>query len=567
MNQYGITREGMDAALQSLVASKDKWARTSVNDRIDLLQELIEITPRIAQRWVAAGVHVKHLPDVGIGAAQEWITGPYTIVRNLRRLQWALHDIQTRGKPKIPGPITTHPDGQVVCRVIPHKGDDRIFFPGISAEVWMQPGVTLKDLPDTQAEAYQCKYDEGKIVLVLGAGNVSGIAPTDALYKLFVENEVVLLKTSPVNDYIGPLLEEWFHALIEPGFLRIVAGGPEEGSYLCNDRRVYGIHVTGSDKTYNSIVFGTGADGIKRKTEHNPLLNKPVTGELGNVCPAIVVPGPWSEGDIKYHAELIASAMNDNGGFTCSIPRLIVQHAGWKQRNQFLDQLRKVLNQEPLRYAYYPGASETQRVFVTRHPEAEFFGEPKSGQLPWTMVAGLNPEKKDDICFTTEPFFNFIGETALDAPNAAAFIDRAVEFANKTLWGTLTAVMIVHPKSLKEKNTAAALDRAKANLRYGTIAINFIAGANFVAGTTPWGPFPNDNLFDIQSGNGFVHNTLMFSKPQKTIFQAPFHLKPKPIWFNSRGIAAQKTFKKLVDFEVDPSPWKVPGILWSALRD
>jgi hypothetical protein len=60
---------------------------------------------------------------------------------------------------------------------------------------------------------------------------------------------------------------------------------------------------------------------------------------------------------------------------------------------------------------------------------------------------------------------------------------------------------------------------------------------------------------------------LPFSKPQKTIFQAPFHSKPKPIWFNSRGIAAQKTFKKLVDFEVDPSPWKVPAILWNALRD
>ena len=52
----------------------------------------------------------------------------------------------------------------------------------------------------------------GRVALVLGAGNVSSIGPMDALYKLFVEDRVVLYKMHPVNAYLGPLLERGFRA-------------------------------------------------------------------------------------------------------------------------------------------------------------------------------------------------------------------------------------------------------------------------------------------------------------------------------------------------------------------
>jgi hypothetical protein len=311
---------------------------------------------------------------------------------------------------------------------------------------------------------------------------------------------------------------------------------------MCKDSRVFEIHVTGSDKTYDAIVFGAGSEGSQRKAGHRPLQDKNVTGELGNVCPAIVVPGPWSESDLQYHAELIASAMNDNGGFTCSIPRLLVQYSGWNQRNQLLNNIRNILINEPLTIAYYPGAKDKHGEFISHHPEAELLGKPDTNQIPWTMVTGLNPDNSEDICFRTEPFFGFIGETALDALDTAAFLDRAVDFANERLWGTLSAVILIHPRSLQDSKVAAAFDCAIANLRYGEIAINYVAGASWVSGVTPWGPFLNDNIYDIQSGNGFVHNTLMFSRPQKIVLRAPFRIRPKPIWFSSRGKAAQIVF-------------------------
>ena len=503
----------------------------------------------------------------GFTKAQEWIAGPYVIVRYLRRLQWALKDIAKGRRPKIPGPLTTLDNGQVVARVLPQTVYDKIFFQGVTFDVWMKDGITIDTLPESQAIQYFDTNRKGKVAVVLGAGNVSGIPPTDALSKLFVENQVVMLKLSPVNAHIGPLIEKSFGALIEPGFMKIAYGGPEEGNYLCNHVLVSEIHVTGSDKTYNSIVFGTGAEGSKRKEKRNPKVRKMVTGELGNVAPLIVVPGPWSAKDLAYQAELTASLVADNAGQTCSIPRVMLQHASWSLKNQLLDQLRIIFAREPLRNAYYPGAREGHRVFVDAHPEAELFGNPNENQVPWTLIAGINPKNVNDLCFKTEGFFGYLAETEIEAPDTSSFIDRAVEFANMHLWGTLSAVILAHPASLKEKKVANSIERAIRDLRYGTITINYPAGANWVAGLTPWGAYHGSDIYDIQSGCGFVHNALMFSQVQKTVGRAPFHAKPKPIWFLTRGRAATKVFERLVDFELCPSLLKVPAIVIQSLRD
>lgn len=94
----------------------------------------------------------------------------------------------------------------------------------------MQPEVTKENVSTTQAIHYKNpQEEERKVALVLGAGNVSSIGPLDILYKLFVDNQVVLFKANPVNAYLGPLLEECFQALIAPGYLQIVYGGAEDG--------------------------------------------------------------------------------------------------------------------------------------------------------------------------------------------------------------------------------------------------------------------------------------------------------------------------------------------------
>jgi len=158
-----------------------------------------------------------------------------------------------------------------------------------------------------------------------------------------------------------------------------------------------------------------------------------------------------------------------------------------------------------------------------------------------------------------------VGETSIEAPDVVAFLDRATAFANDTLWGSLNATVIVDPRSAREPSVAAALDRAIAGLRYGTVSLNHWSAIGYGLGITPWGAFPGHTRQDIQSGTGFVHNPLMFSRVQKTVVRAPFRAWPKPVWFASHRTALQLA-GRLVPFEADRSLSRLPAILALAVR-
>ena len=561
------SRQAMDAAVAALQERKHAWVETSVRDRIRLLEELTRSFLAVTGRWADACIAAEGL-DPERGHAEEALTGPYFVLRNLRLLRLALADIEQHGRPRIPGSVRTRPNGQVTARIFPYDVWDNIFYRGVTAEVWMEPGVTAEGLAETQAVAYHAKPRKGGVALVLGAGNVSSIGPMDALYKLFAEDQVVLFKTHPINVYLGPLMEEGLRPLIQQGFLRVVYGGVEEGAYLVEHPGVDEIHITGSDRTYEAIVFGPGEEGRLRKERDEPLLTKRFTAELGNVSPAILVPGPqgsWSEADIRYHAENLATMLINNAGFNCNALRLVIQHAASPQRWALLDAVRDVLRTTPPRRAWYTGAGDRFDAFLAAHPEAEVFGERAGDRLPWMLVSGVDDGYRDDICFRTEAFCGVFADTALGAASVPEYLERAVAFCNDTLWGTLNATLIVHPASLRDPAVAEAVEKAIADLRYGTVSVNHWAATGYGLVITPWGAYPGHTRTDIQSGTGWVHNTLMFDRPQKTVVRAPFRAIPKPVWFLSHKTAHRLT-PKLVAFEADPSFAKLPGILSLALR-
>jgi acyl-CoA reductase-like NAD-dependent aldehyde dehydrogenase len=563
------SRQEMDQAVAELQARKAAWPAVGAAARRVLLDRLRRDFLTVAERWAAASATAFGLPDTG----ETSLTGPYFVLRNLRLLDESLAAIAAGGVPRIPGPVRQRADGQVIARVFPHDVYDRLFYGGVTAEVWMDPEVAPGDLASTQAVAYH-RLDGGGVALVLGAGNVSSIGPMDALYKLFVENRVVLYKAHPVNAYLGPLLAEAFRALAEGGFFRLVYGGAEEGAYLCAHPGVDEIHITGSDKTYEAIVFGPGEEGRRRRERNAPLLAKPISAELGNVSPVIVVPSPGGlrPGDLAYQAENLVTMLTNNAGFNCNAARVIVQHAASPDREPLLAAVRALLARVPPRRAYYPGAADRQRAFVAAHPEAERFGAQAGSQgdpgdtiLPWTLIPGLDPAARGDICYTTEAFCGVFGETALAAAGPVEYLERAVAFANDSLWGTLNVTLVVPPAAIADPAVAAAVERAIAGLRYGTVAVNHWAAIGYGLVITSWGAYPGHTPRDIQSGTGVVHNTLMFSRVQKSVVRAPFHARPKPAWFATHRTAARLT-PRLVRFEAAPSLAKLPGIFSLALR-
>lgn len=554
----------IDAALATLAMNRGLWVELPLRERLRLVDKLERGFTEVADRWVAAcrvAEDTAHLPRYG---GEEWLAGPYLVLRNLRLLRRSLRDLKSHGRIRIPGGVRRLPNGQTAAQVVPVDWSDRVFFPGVTAEVWMEPGVTPETLDETMAVRYR-QPDEGGVALVLGAGNVSSIGPMDALYKLFVDQRVVLYKTHPVNEYLGPLMEEAFAALADRGFFRLVYGGAEEGAYLTRHHQVDEIHVTGSDRTYEAIVFGTGPEGERRKRERRPALDKPVTAELGNVSPVIVVPGPWTEADLAYQAENVVSMLANNAGFNCNAARVVIQHREWPLRPRLLDGMREVLGRVPLRSAYYPGAALRFDTLAAAHPELERFGEPEPGQLPWALGVDIDPTDREHPFFRTEAFCSLFGETALSASSPAEFVGRAVEMANDTLWGTLNATLLVHPASLEDPATREAVERAVEHLRYGTVTINCWAAVGYGLGTTTWGAFPGHEPWDVQSGTGLVHNTLMFSKAQKSVVRSPFRAFPKPPWFVTHETGTDLA-RELTRFEADRSLWRLPAVTWFALR-
>jgi hypothetical protein len=557
-------REALDRAVAELVSRRAAWVATSASARLRIVDELIRDTAAVADRWIDLSIEAEGLDPETPASAEEGIVGPYFTLRYLRLLRRSLLDIERGGVPRIPGPVTTRPDGRTVARVIPFDAWDRLFFLGQKADIWVPPGADGTPAPLTQAAAYRSR-GAGAVCLVLGGGNVSSIGPLDALTKLFVEDRVVILKTHPVNAYLAEVWQDAFAALIRPGFLRIVEGGAVEGGYLCHHTGVDELHITGSDRTYEAIVYGAGPEGHERKLRDEPLLHKPFTAELGNVTPVIVVPGPWSAADMRYQADNVATMLTNNAGFNCTAARVLVTHASWHGREDLLDGVRARLRATPARDAYYPGAAERFELFARAHPEAERYGQPGGRHLPWMLIPRLDPAAADDPCFTTEAFCGVFGEAALEAPDPAAFIERAVEFANERLWGTLSATLIVHPASLRDPRTRAALDRALADLRYGTVSFNHWSSVGFGLGVTPWGAYPGHTRRDIQSGVGWVHDTLMFDRVEKTVATAPFRVWPRPVWFSGHR-TAHRLVRRLERFEAKPGLRHLPGIGILAVR-
>ena len=555
-------RQDIDALLNRLQANKDAWARLEMSERLSLLDEVRRDFVSLSDRWVAAELEAKHVAPHTLGEAEEWAILA-TIHRAFRTLRQSLAEIEELGQPKVPGPIALRPNGQVVAQTFPLTVWDRLLFLGAKGEVWMEPGVGVEETVATQAAAYKEPGREGKVCLVLGAGNASMLPIADVLDKLFVELKVVVLKPNPVNAHMGPLIEEGFRALIERGFLAVVYGGAEEGAYLSSHSDVEELHLTGSDKTFEAVVFGTGAEGAKRKAERSPLIGKRFTGELGNVSPVIIVPGPWTRSDIEEQAKHIATWLVVNAGFNCLTPRVLIQHRSWTQRDPLMDAVGRLLDRVPPRHAYYPGAQDRHAEFLKAHPEARLFGTRDADRLPWTLIPDVNPEDTDDICFRREAFCGLFAETALDAPSVAGFIDRAVEFANQTLWGTLCATLIVHPKSLGDPSIAAAVNQAISDLRYGTVSLNMLVYYSAYFMGSPWGGIPGHDIYDVQSGIGKTFNTLMFDRPQKSVVKAPFR-RLDPLTIKSKRPA--EFGRKLAAFEASPSWKKIPSLVWTALR-
>ena len=560
-----LDQSALDRVIAEVSAHAGAWAQVSSAQRAELLARIVRDTYAVAEEWNNAGCAAKGYDPQSTEGGEELFSGIGTFIRMAQVLRQSMLDIAAKGRPQYPGPTRHKPGRRIAVQVLPANTFDKILYSGITAEVWMEPGVTEADVQATQGEIYRSPDSFAGVSLVLGAGNVGSLGPRDVLTKLFAEGKVVVLKANPVNDYLVPYWNRAMAALIEGGYLRIVSGGATIGAYLTGHDMIDDIHVTGSDKTHDAIVFGTGPEGERRKAQNDPIITKPVSCELGNVSPVVIVPGQWSTKEIEFQAKHVATMITNNAGFNCLTPRVIVTHADWPQRAQLLDALESVFASLPTRRAYYPGAADRRGAFLASHPDAHQIGDGSGDRMPWTIIRDVDATNPDEICLNVEAFCALTSETALAADSAADFVTKATEFCNDVVWGSLSITLIADPRTMKDPVTGPAIEQAIADLRYGSIGVNLWHGMSFAFATTVWGAYPGHAITDIQSGSGFVGNGYLFAQPQKSVVRGPFVAKPEPAWFatNSNGGVVMR---KLLAFEARPSWAKLPGLMMAALK-
>jgi aldehyde dehydrogenase (NAD(P)+) len=560
----------LDELVGRLREGSKSWVKVPVAEKAAIARRLLQGYARVAERSVRAAVLAKGIQPGTPQEGEEWISGPWITMRILRLTAEALADLAAGRNTPI-GKVDRTVDGKLRVQMYPMTTLDKLLFGGLTAETVLTADATEKDIEE-RARFYKKGPDfdaqRGRVALILGAGNVNSIPPTDVITKMFSEGRVCILKMNPVNAYVGPFIEEAFKELIEKNWLAVVYGGAEEGSYLCKHAGVDEIHITGSDKTHDAIVWGPpGKERAERMARNQPLLDKEISSELGNVSPVLIVPGPYSAKELAFQADNIGGQVTNNASFNCNAAKMLVTAKGWKRTDELFDGLQKSIGAAPVRKAWYPGAKDRYRQLTEGHAGVTTIGSADPDSLPWTIVRGLDSGDKNERNFVTEPFCSILSATEVGTDDPIAFLEQAVEFANERLWGTLNACVVVHPQTLKDPKVNEAFERAVAKLRYGAVGVNVWPAIAFAIGSTPWGAYPGSTLTNIQSGRGFVHNTSMLEKIEKAVIRYPVTGFPNPkLPYFPTNRNAHNVGKKLVAFEPSQSWLQFPLVAAAALK-
>jgi acyl-CoA reductase-like NAD-dependent aldehyde dehydrogenase len=560
----------LDPVLGRLRAGEHTWAATSLAGRRRLLLDVQAAVAEHAAQWVETAAGIKGLPAHSPLTGEEWISGPWATIAYTSALAETLAALDEGRDPLANVRVTTAPGGRVALDVLPHSVFDRLLLSGFSAQVWTRPEADLQEVRASAGLWQRHPADTAGTALVLGAGNIFSIAPLDVLYQLYADNRVAVLKLNPVTEPLLPVYRRVFAPLIDRGFVAIVTGGPDVGAALACHPDISAVHMTGSEATHDAIVWGTGEQGAAAKAAGTPLLDKPITSELGGVSPVIVVPGRWSRSDIRFQAWHVATQRLHNSGFNCVASQIVVVSKDWPQKNEFLRALRAALAQAPARPAWYPGAADRVQAAREHYPAAFRVG----GTPERTLISGLDLTDPQEQAFSAEYFAPVLGLAEIPG-TGARFLNTAVQLVNTNLRGTLGANIIIDPAS--KRQLGGALRNAIAELRYGTIAVNAWTGVGYLTPRATWGAFPGHDLTHIQSGRGVVHNALLLSGTERTVVTGPFRpsprslihgeasLSPLPPWFVNNKTAAT-TGRRLTAFADQPHWRHLPPIFASALR-
>ena len=482
-------RAALDDDLAALASAAPKWANLDIGDKGNLLARLHAGVAGVAAEWVRLACAAKGIGLDSPLAAEEWMSGPLGHLCYTTALGLTLDDLAAGRSPLDRGRLGRAPGGRVAVGVrMPFEAYDRLLLSGFHTDVWLEPGVSAAEARRPGGPAHARSPTAGGVALVLGAGNIASIAPLDVLYKLYRRRPRRDAEAQPGQR----LPARGARAGVRPVHRRRLPAdrprrAPTVGAYLTDHALVDEVHVTGSQATHDAIVFGPGREGARRRAARSPRLAKPITSELGGVSPAIVLPGDWSEADLRFQAEHVATQRLHNGGFNCNAAQVVVLAAGLAAEGA----LRRPPARGALRRAGAAGLLSRGR----RAP-GPGAGDPPGGRAPRRGRCGRTlvavPGQSADEAFTTEYFAPVLAVTELPDASRPRSSGAAVAFANERLYGTLSANLIADPAHPAGARGPARRADRRAALRDDRGQLLDRGRLPHAAGV--WGAFPGHSL-------------------------------------------------------------------------
>jgi hypothetical protein len=457
------------------------------------LQRLAERAPD----WVARSAACKRLPAGSTNVAEEWLSGPLVVARQLR-VYAELFDRLAHGK------LPTIRTGRAIAdrttvRATPSGPWDRLLMPGYTADV-----ITEGDPRQTTSP-----LSRGGRAVVLGAGNISAMPLSDTFDAVFLRGSAVALKPSPAHRDLREVFADVSAPLADANRLAIVADDEATARALVSHDHVDAWHLTGARRTLESLLTVPAA------------ADKPWTAEVGNVTPILVVPGRWPASDLRRTAEHVADLLQDNAAANCVTPRLVVTCSRWPQQSEFLRELTRAVHLLPPRFDHlaHRGSPTPESADTRRTDPLQPFAVVEAPD-PWDPRAAWRTE-------SLRPEIGFVGLPGDDCTN---YLAAAVDFVHATCEGSLAAHVFA-PASVLRSNKRD-VDLTVLRLRHGIVGINTWAGIAFGLIHGPWGA--GEGTHSNLDGRGFAHNALCLVAPRKTVVRGPARPWPLPPWRRHR---------------------------------
>ena len=545
-----LTKLDIDRFITTLRTKSKEFNSISNVQLASMLEETISNIKEVAFFWATICSDNKGTTKTP-AEGEEWLGGPFASVLATQYYIKSLTNDDDLVEKKYNSEENSY-------KVFPNSFTERITFPFIDAKVIFNKSMSFEDI--NKYRGFSKRYDiDPSITLVLGAGNFSSIPYLDVLYHLITRKSVILLKLNPVNEYLKPVFEKVFQSFIERGYIIVTTGNIDESKYMAKHPGINHIHLTGSDKTFEDIVYGRELTEKERKSKSlSKINNKPITSELGNVTPIIIHPGNWSTSDIKYQARKIVTAKLNNNGFNCIAAQVVVLPDGWGQTDTLIKFVKHYMSKAKERKAYYPESIERLEKL-----------EKDKGYERVNALSCVTPHLTREIkayskfeideVWSSTIYFKKIEYTSVED-----FANKAIDYCNDELWGNLGVSVIIkdHDRKFNNHITNLYVD----NLNYGTVAINEWAAIGYIIPQLPWGGFPGNRDNDIQSGQSVVHNSMLFESPLKGVVNTKFRISRiiDPPWFVTNK-KARRLFKNLTYYQIHNSNINFLKLIFAAL--